>query len=1509
MKKILGLDLGTNSIGWAVINSFIDSEGKESLQGIASAGSRIIPMDAAVLSDFNKGNSKSQTAERTRFRGIRRLLERRLLRRSRLLRVLRIMGFLPEHYATQLDRYGKFLSGAEPKLAWKKDAAGKYEFLFQVAFNEMLAEFQQSCPDLLKDGKKIPYDWTLYYLRKKALSAPVGKEELAWILLNFNQKRGYYQLRSEEEVEDTKKQVEYHALRVVSVEATGESKGKDKWYNVYLENGWIYRRASSMPLDWAGKVKEFVVTTELDDQGNPKLNKDGEVKRSFRAPKEDDWGLLKARTQNLIDSSGKTVGTYIYDSLLTNPGLKVRGKLVSTIERKYYKDELYQILNKQAEFHPELKDSALLTECLLELYPQNEPHRNVRSSSDFVHFLIEDILFYQRPLKSQKSQIEDCPYESRVYRKADGTLCRIPLKCVSKSHPLFQEFRLWQFIANLRIYEREKIVNGSLKTDVDVTSEFLKDEADYVALFDSLSKKAEITQKTFLAEPVLNLDKKRRDAYRWNYVEDKTYPCNTTHADMVARLRKAGISEDVLTADMELSLWHILYSISDKKELTKALTKFASQRHLGDAFVAEFEKMPPYASDYASYSLKAIRKLLPLMRMGHYWQEEAIDPLTRNRIEKLLTGEWDEKIHLRVREKSMHLTELSSFRGLPLWLACYIVYDRHAEAREITRWENPGAIDDFLAEFRQHSLRNPIVEQVIMETLRVVRDVWKQEGRIDEIHVEMGREMKNPADKRKKMTAQALENEYTNLRIKALLTEFLNPEFGIENVRPYSPAQQEILRIYEEGVLAETSDKDLPSDIADILKKFKEERIEKRPSRSEVQRYKMWLEQKYRSPYTGKPIPLGKLFTPAYEIEHVIPQSRYFDDSYTNKVICEAAVNKLKGNLLGYEFIKRHHGEVVELGGGESVSIFSVAAYEQFVKEHYANNRLKKEKLLMEDIPDGFIERQLNDSRYISRVIKSLLSNIVREEGEQESTSKNVIVCTGGVTDRLKKDWGMGDVWNQIILPRFRRMNKLTDSKDYTAISLNGNLIPAVPLELQKGFSKKRIDHRHHAMDAIVIACANRNIVNYLNNASALSEARTARTDLQRLLCDKKKTDANGNYQWLIRKPWDTFTQDAYQVLQDIVVSFKQNLRVINRTTNYYQRYDESGKKVFVPQTGGDSWAIRKPLHKDTVYGEVNLRREKTVSLKDVLKMPERIVDKSFKYKLKELLAQHYDVKEISAYFEKNKSDWPDIDLKKIKVYYFTGETKDRFFAARKPLEDSFDQKKIENGVTDTGIQKILVNHLLQNGNNAEVAFSPDGIEAMNLHIASLNGGKPHQPIYKVRVYEKGDKFAVGDKGNKYKKFVEAAKGTNLFFAVYEYPQIDKETGQVSRKRSFASVPLNQVIDRLKRGLSPAPEDEKGNAPAFVLSPNDLVYLPTEEERENGVTESCLDKNRIYKMVSCTSYQCFFIPFSVASVISDKQEFSSKNKMEKAISGEMIKDSCIPIKIDRLGNICCINNL
>ena len=140
---------------------------------------------------------------------------------------------------------------------------------------------------------------------------------------------------------------------------TGERKGKDTWYDIVLENGMVYHRAAPAPPDWKGKVKEFIVTTQLDKDGNPKLDKDGSVKRSLRMPGENDWTLVKKKTEADIDNSGKTVGEYIYDALLVNPKQKIKGKLVRTIERKYYKEELEKILEAQARFIPELTDDSL----------------------------------------------------------------------------------------------------------------------------------------------------------------------------------------------------------------------------------------------------------------------------------------------------------------------------------------------------------------------------------------------------------------------------------------------------------------------------------------------------------------------------------------------------------------------------------------------------------------------------------------------------------------------------------------------------------------------------------------------------------------------------------------------------------------------------------------------------------------------------------------------------------------------------------------------------------------------------------------------------------------------------------------------------------------------------------------------------------------------------------------------------------------------------------------------
>lgn len=1529
MKKILGLDLGTNSIGWAVVNAEEihdeKEEGKVTLKPISieAANSRIIPMDAAVMGDFDRGNSVSQTKDRTGFRGTRRLRERALLRRERLHRVLDLMDFLPEHYSAKLTRYGKFSDDSEPKLAWRKNDSGIYEFLFKESFEEMVSEFKKEHPSI----EKVPYDWTIYYLRKKALSQALTKEELSWILLNFNQKRGYYQLRGEDEEVDKSKKIEYYALKVVKVEETAEKKNDGSiWYKVHLENGMIYSRASKIPLDWEGKIKEFIITTDLNEDGSCKIDKEGNVKRSFRAPKEDDWGLLKVKTESDINDSGKTVGCYIYDSLVKNPQQKIIGKLVHTIERKYYREELRQILEKQKEFIPELKDVDLYKRCLCELYSMNEAHRNNVLNRDFTYLFIDDILFYQRPLKSKKSLISDCPYEIRKDKDDND----YSVKCIAKSNPYFQEFRLWQFVKNLKIYQREKEVDGKLCTDVDVTNDFIKSEDDVVALFEWLNDKASVKQDALLAYFKIKKKKNEEAPYRWNYVEDKEYPCNETRAAILKGLSKAGVKQEFLTKEKELEIWHILYSVEDKIEIGKAFVKYAKDNSLEESFAEEFAKLKPFEKEYGSYSAKAIKKLLPLMRMGKYWCADAIDEKTKERIEKLITGEYDENISDRVRDKVKDLRDISQFRGLPLWVACYVVYNRHSEAKDIVKWKKYEDIDAYLKSFKQHSLRNPIVEQVVTETLRTVRDIWEQVGQIDEIHLELGREMKNPADKRKTMSENIQKNENTNLRIKAILAELKNPDYGVENVRPYSPSQQDILKIYEEYALDNLTKEDEDFDFVNKISKSAN------PTKREIVKYKAWLEQKYRSPYTGEMIPLSKLFTDAYEIEHIIPQSRYFDDSFSNKVICEAEVNKKKSNMLGYEFIQKQKGKIITLTGGKTVKIFTVGEYEDFVKKHFTG--AKKKKLLMSEIPDGFIERQLNDTRYISKFIKGLLSNIVREEieegvYEQEVVSKNLISCTGGVTDRLKKDWGMDDVWNRIVLPRFERLNELTGTYNFTAVNQQGHLIPNMPLELQKGFNKKRIDHRHHAMDAIVIACATRNHVNLLNNESARSKYKdecskfddfdknsSYRYHLSKKLRRQEDVVIEGKNRKVFKefiKPWDTFTSDSQRVLENMIVSFKQNLRVINKTVNKFEHYDENGKKTIVKQCKGDSWAIRKSLHKDTVFGEVNLRKIKEVRLNIALENPQTIVDKDVKRKVYSLKREGKKDKDIVKYFEDNKEVWTEVATGKVKVYYFTKDTKDRFFATRKPLDSSFTEKKIKEEVTDFGIQKILLAHLEAKKNDAEVAFSPDGIDELNKNITKLNGGKFHQPIYRVRVYEKADKFAIGSTGNKSKKFVEAAKGTNLFFAVYSLEKEDKKSG-VQSVRMYATAPLEMVINCQKKN----PKDWKTELDSvlkekeyvdkkakllFILSPNDLVYLPTKEELKNGVGE--VDKKRIYKMVSSSGNQCFFISERVSCPIVNKVEYSALNKMERAITGEMIKETCLPLKVDRLGNIISLGYL
>ncbi len=245
--------------------------------------------------------------------------------------------------------------------------------------------------------------------------------------------------------------------------------------------------------------------------------------------------------------------------------------------------------------------------------------------------------------------------------------------------------------------------------------------------------------------------------------------------------------------------------------------------------------------------------------------------------------------------------------------------------------------------------------------------------------------------------------------------------------------------------------------------------------------------------------------------------------------------------------------------------------------------------------------------------------------------------------------------------------------------------------------------------------------------------------------------------------------------------------------------------------------------------------------------------------------------------------------------------------AGRITLSDSFTRKQLDK-ITDTGIQKILNNHVKKYDENFAEAFSPEGIEVLNANIQALNDGKPHQPIYAVRVYEVGNKFPVGTRGSKSSKFVEADKGTNLFFAIYK-----GKNNKGEEVRSFETIPLNVAIEEMKQGGEPAKPVyfDKNKCEfklLFTLSPNDLVYVPSKDEIENpslfdfkNLSKSQIE--RVYKMVSTTQGKLDCVPNYYSSPIKPN-EIGSNNKNQNMIDGvTQIKDKCWKLKFNRLGQI------
>lgn len=208
------------------------------------------------------------------------------------------------------------------------------------------------------------------------------------------------------------------------------------------------------------------------------------------------------------------------------------------------------------------------------------------------------------------------------------------------------------------------------------------------------------------------------------------------------------------------------------------------------------------------------------------------------------------------------------------------------------------------------------------------------------------------------------------------------------------------------------------------------------PSRLDIEKWMLWKESQERCPYTGDHIGFDALFRNGeYDIEHIWPRSRSLDDSFRNKTLCRRDVNIAKGNRTPFEFYQGRPDEWDEVAG----RLRRMMAGKGTPGMPFG----KIKRFLADSMPDDFANRQLTDTGYAARLAVAFLKRLWPDVGPEAPV--RVEPVTGRVTAQLRRLWELNNI--------------LSDSGE-----------------------KTRADHRHHAIDALVVACAHPGVTKALSD-------------------------------------------------------------------------------------------------------------------------------------------------------------------------------------------------------------------------------------------------------------------------------------------------------------------------------------------------------------------------------------------------------------------------------------------
>ena len=782
----------------------------------------------------------------------------------------------------------------------------------------------------------------------------------------------------------------------------------------------------------------------------------------------DDTGKVKESisnlTQEMHDDGYEYLGDYFYS--LYNKGEKIRNHY--TARNEHYLSEFKAICEKQK------LDKNLGPEIVRQ---------------------IEKAIFDQRPLKSQKGQVGKCVFEKNK------------TKCPS-SHPMYEEFRMFSFINNIKI----QTPNDSALRPLSAEEREL-----IMPLFFRKSKKQfdfEDIAKKLAPKKHYGFYKKSSDAempYLFNYPMDTSVSgCPVTAAlkDIFGDNWIDSLCETYTLAEGKSRLnvvndiWHALFFYTDETKLAE----FGKNRlQLDDEEAKKFCEIS-LPSDYASLSLKAICKILPYLRKGLIYSHAVF---LGNLCEVMPQYEWnmEEMRNAAIDNIIYEMNQIDSkdARTFEVCIKEYLKEQYHVSDEKLKKLYHSSMMETYprvqrtnnhgvyqLGSPRIDSVRNPMAMRSMFRLRKLVNRLL-EEGKIDqdtEIHIEFAREL-NDANKRNAIALFAKENQNKN-----------------------DEARKKIINLFK----AETGKDIDPTDV-DVLK------------------YVLWEEQGHICLYTGKQIRISDFVgaNPKFDIEHTIPRSVGGDSTKMNLTLCDSRFNrdvkktKLPTELSNHDEIITRINEWKEKyesleGQIRKQKKLSKGASSKEQKDGIIRKRhlleLQRDywrgkymRFTMESVPEGFSRRQGTDISVISKYARLYLKSLF----------KHVYTVKGIATSDFRKIWGIQDAYSQ----------------------------------------KERVNHVHHCIDAIVIACIG---LDEYNKLGAYYH-------------DEENHEWYGMSKAYFKKPWSTFVEDVEKVQDEIMV---YHYTPDNMPKQGRRRILIDGKKVLAK---GD--AARGSLHNDTYYGAI----------------------------------------------------------------------------------------------------------------------------------------------------------------------------------------------------------------------------------------------------------------------------------------------------------------------------------